>query len=62
MRSLSCRVGRHAWTGWVVDAGGPKSLYQRCPRCGAERTRFLAPAPGTGPDPAHRTTPGTYYL
>ncbi|GAA2724442.1 hypothetical protein CAE01nite_08930 [Cellulomonas aerilata] len=59
MVARRCRVGRHAWQERVVtDAGGPKRLYRRCTRCGAERTRFLAPAPGTGPDPADRTTPG----
>jgi hypothetical protein len=51
MRSLRCAVGRHEWKKHIVtDKGGPKSVYQRCNRCGRERTRFVAMDPAVRVD------------
>jgi hypothetical protein len=62
MRSLRCIAGLHAWQRYVVsDHGGPKSVYQRCTRCGWDRRRFVATDPkAPRPDPADRTTPGVF--
>ncbi|NMR21238.1 hypothetical protein [Cellulomonas fimi] len=60
MRAVRCVAGLHAWKRHVVtDQGGPKSVYERCTRCGWDRTRFVALDPASPPpDPVDRITPG----
>jgi hypothetical protein len=48
MRSMLCRLGRHAWVQKRnAEVGGAEAVYEQCTRCGKERRKYGKP-PSTG--------------